>query len=256
MANSKTYNLDPNVFLPTAQAGVAQSPGARSDAWVAKMIAACNGQAGAGYEAVDTTATALALDVYESRLAVSGTMALTLAAPTYAGQKKKIFCHTAASTPAATLTVSSPDDTTGFVCPATFFFDSVGQTLELEATQGLKWRAIRKVRTGQKTLVVGTTVTTGIADMSHLNLSVTGTVASLTTKGIPNGAAIGELLIVGCSTAATTPHGDIAAALVSTLGAAGTALDDFAATTDTALLMWTGAAWQVLGLDGATLAVT
>lgn len=199
---------------------------------------------------------ACALDVETSHISVSGTKAYTLAAPTYAGQRKRIVCVAAASTPAGTLTVSSPDDTTGFVCPATFFFDNVGQTLEFIATTALKWRCIQKIRTGFKTLVLGTTVTTGICDMSHVLVSVTGSVASTASdKKLPPGAAVGELCLVSCSSATGTPHGDLGATLVDLAGAAGTSLDDFVAAKDRALLQWNGSAYQVLDIAGSALAV-
>lgn len=202
-------------------------------------------------------AGALSLNTYHSTLAVSSTMAFTLAAPTVSGQRKKVTAISAASTPAATLTVSSPDDTTGFVCPATFFFDNTGQEIELEATPALKWRCIRKKRVGWKTLVIGTTVTTGIADMSHLNLSVTGTVTSTGTKGIPAGAAVGERLLVGCGTAALTPHGDIfGTAFLSTSGGTANTLDDFTATTDHMEFEWTGAAWQLISNNTTAVTLT
>ncbi len=132
-----------------------------------------------------------------TELSVSGTKAYTLDDPEFAGQTKTIRCVAASGTPAGTLTIATPDDTTGYVCPATFFFDNVGQELELTATPALKWRCTRKVRSGAKTLTVGTTVTTGIADMSHINLAVTGTVASTSTKGLPVGAAKGDILVLG-----------------------------------------------------------
>jgi hypothetical protein len=209
---------------------------------------------GGGIDAV-SAAGACDLTKLTTELTIASTVAYTLAAPTVAGQRKIVRCVAATSTPAGTLTVSSPDDTTGFVCPATFFFDNVGQLVEFQATTALKWRCVRKHRVGSKTLVVGTTVTTGICDMSHINLSVTGTVQSTGTKGIPAGAAVGELLIIGCGTAALTPHGDIfATALVTPTGGTGNTLDDFTATTDHMVLMWTGSAWQVL--NNHTTAVT
>lgn len=208
------------------------------------------------YEKESVSASgACALGVLITELTISGTKAYTLAAPTYAGQMKTIRCVSAASTPAGTLTVSSPDTTTGFVCPSTFFFDNVGQEVTFRATTGLKWRCIQKKRTGVKTLVIGTTTTTGIADMSHIDVSVTGTVASTTTKALPNGAAVGELCAVTCSTAASTPHGDLGGAFLKKDGTAGTALDDFTATTDSCLLQWTGAAWQVIAMQTTSLAV-
>lgn len=209
--------------------------------------------------AIETvTSGALSLSYPVTYLSVTGTQAYTIAAPTgiNAGQglRKTIVCTVAASTPAGTLTVSSPETATGFVCPTTFFFDNVGQTLVLEWT-GSKWRCIQKIRVGVKQLVIGTTTTTGICDMSHVDVSVTGTVASTTTKALPNGAAIGEIVVVTCSTAATTPHGDLGGTFVKKDGTAGTLLDDFTATTDSAILFWTGSAWQTLQLQGTTLAI-
>lgn len=201
---------------------------------------------------------ALSTTVPVTELSISGTKAYTLAAPTgnaaFAGLRKIVRCVSAASTPAGTLTVSSPDDTTGFVCPATFFFDNVGQLLEFEWT-GTKWRCIRKIRNGVKALVIGTTVTTGICDMSHVDVAVTGTVASTSTKALPNGAAVGEIVSITCSTAASTPHGDLGGTYVKKDGSAGTLLDDFTLVTDNALLMWTGSAWKPLILSGTTLSI-
>lgn len=206
-----------------------------------------------------SAAGACSLDRVVTELTVSGMKAYTLAAPTRPTQRKIVRCVSAASSPLGTLTVSSPDDTTGFVCAASFLFDAAGQEVEFEATAALKWRCVRKIRVGSKTLVIGTTVTTGICDMSDMILcSVTGTVASLTTKGIPNGSARGERIRVACSVAASTPHGDIAIAALNELGVAKTALDDFTATSEGAEFVWTGAAWQIAGrlVTSGTLAFT
>lgn len=197
------------------------------------------------------TSGALSATVPATELSVTGTQAFTLAAPTAPGQRKLIQCMVAASTPAGTLTVSSPDDTTGYVCPATFFFDNVGQTLELEATSALKWRCIRKVRAGSKTLVVGTTVTTGIADMSNIDLSITGTVSSTTTRALPNGAAVGELCSIVTSTAVSIPVGTLGGTYVTKTGAAGTTLSTMTLITDNFLLQWSGSAWKVIAANGA-----
>lgn len=196
--------------------------------------------------------------VATSELTVSGTKAYTLAAPQVVGQRKKVVCVSAASTPAGTLTVSSPDDTTGFVCAATFFFDAVGQSLEFEATSALKWRCVRKNRVGAKTIVIGTDVLTGICDMSFLvRTSTTGTVASLTTKGLPNGSAVGERVQITEITAASTPHGDLAGTFIDHAGAARTALDDFTVAKEGGTFVWTGEAWQLEGqLTSTTLAFT
>lgn len=192
----------------------------------------------------------------QTTLAVDGTDAFTLAAPTRVGQRKVITCISGANTPAGTLTVTSPDDTAGFVCAASFFFDTAGQEIELVATSGLKWRAVAKKRTGRKTLVLGTTVTTGICNMSHVNVTVDGTKASTGSSALPNGSAVGEVCSVTCSAAINTPHGDLGGAYIADDGTtAKTLLDDFTAETDYALLRWNGTAWELMGMQGATLAL-
>lgn len=207
---------------------------------------------------VEAVSASGACDPYTpvTELSISGTKAYTLAdGPAgKAGLTKTIRCVAAASTPAGTLTITSPDDTTGFVCPDTLFFNTVGQEATFYWT-GTGWRCISKKRTGYTTLVVGTTVTTGIADMTHIVLSVTGTVASTTTKALPNGAAVGERLLVSCSTAASTPHGDLGGSFISKVGVAGTALDDFTAVTDHLELEWTGSAWAVISQNTTAVAV-
>lgn len=246
-----TRLIDPNILFATAEAG-AQNPADRNASFYATIIKAIN--SAYGRESI-TAPGALSLLDFASEIAVDGTDAFTLAAPTYIGQRKRVVIVGAANTPAGTLTVSSPDDTTGFVCPATFFFDAVGQTLEFRATAALKWRCIEKIRTGFKALVIGTTVTTGICDMSHVDVAVTASVASTGAKALPNGAAVGELCGITCSTAASTPHGDLGGAFLKKDGTAGTLLDDFTLVTDNALLMWTGAAWKPMILAGTTLSI-
>lgn len=225
----------------------------------ADRIAALTADLGAGMN-IDAVSSAGACSLTRviTELTISGTKAYTLAAPTATGQKKIVRCVAATSTPAGTLTVASPDSTAGFVCAASFFFDAVGQEIELEATAGLLWRCVRKKRVGSKTLVIGTDVTTGICDMSRLILtSTTGTVASLTTKGIPNGSAIGERITITASVAGGTPHGDIAGTFLDHLGAAKTALDDFTVVGEGGNFVWTGAAWALEGsLKSTTLAFT
>lgn len=216
-------------------------------------LGAPTGASGAASSEAISAAGALTPAVPLTELTVSGTKAYTLAAPTSlpVGFRKRIRCVSAASTPAGTLTITSPDDTAGFVCSATFFFDAVGQELELEVTSGTKWRAVRVIRAGGSGVdgvVVGTTVLTGKNLWAAYVLSVTGTVSSTTTKAIPDGSAPGEIIQVGCSTAASIPSGTIACTGVTTLGASGTkTLGTFNATTVWAALRWTGVAWQQVG---------
>lgn len=203
---------------------------------------------GGGVDAL-SAAGACDLTKYVTELTVSGTKAYTLAAPTVAGQRKKIMCVAATSTPLGTLTITSPDDTTGFVCATTFQFDAVGQCIWLEATSALKWRCTRVERAGGAAdeVVIQTTVLTGVNLKAVYYCSVTGTVSSTTTKGIPNGSAVGETMKVAVSTAASIPSGTISITGLTNAGAAATTLGTMAATTNYATLRWNGSAWYVIG---------
>jgi hypothetical protein len=218
-------------------------------------IAALRPALAGGVDAL-TAAGALSLSFYESTLAVSGTMAFTLAAPTVAGQKKRITCISAASTPLGTVTVTSPDTTTGFVLPSTLVFTAVGQSIELVATSGLLWRANSLRRAGVQILVVGTTVTTGMVLAQNYSLSVTGTVSSTTgsNRGVPNGLIPGEIIVVSQSTAASTPVGNIEGVFVTLANVTATDLQAWGATTDTCTLQWNGARWLVVTATGVTVA--
>lgn len=212
---------------------------------------------------VDAVSAAGALDLtkYATELTVSGTKAYTLAAPTYAGQRKLIRCVSAASTPLGTVTVSSPDDTAGFVCAGAFTFTDVGQAIELQATTALKWRAVRVLRAGgaADAVVVGTTVLTGLNLWIRYCLSVTGTVSSTGTQALPNGSAVGERCIITNSTAASTPVGSIDGVFkgminenYTHLGAIGV-VASATVVGDCAVLEWTGSAWSVMYQNGCTL---
>lgn len=201
-----------------------------------------------------SAAGALSLNTYVSELTVSGTKAYTLAAPTFAGQRKRIQCVSAASTPLGTVTITSPDDTAGFVCPAAPIFTAVAQCLELIATSALKWRIQRAIRAGVQILVVGTTVTTGMVLADNYSLSVTGTVSSTTTKALPDGIMPGEIIVVSQSTAASTPIGNINFTGLTLANVAATDLQAFGVTTDTVTLKWNGAAWLVIANSGVTVA--
>lgn len=210
------------------------------------------------HEAVDALDApgACDLDILVTELSISGTDAFTLAAPTRTGQRKIIRCVAAASIPVGTLTVSSPDDTTGFVCESTFVFDTVGQELTFEATAALKWRCVGKKRAGgtADNVVVGTTVLTGKSMWQLYALSVTGTAVSDSTKKIPNGSCVGERIVIGCSTAASIPVGSILITGRSIIGGAVADLQAIGATSDTAVCEWDGQKWQILYSTGITLA--
>lgn len=200
------------------------------------------------------TSGALSLAVYLSELSISGSKSYTLAAPTVAGQRKRIECTVAGNTPVGTLTVSSPDDTSGSVCAGTFKFDTVGQAIELVGTADLKWRATRVQRAGGTAgnVVIGTTVLTGRNLWMRYMCSVTGTVSSTGTKALPDGSAVGERIILACSSVASTPNGNIAFTGKTIIGGAVTDASALGSTTDVMTLEWDGTAWQVMNSTGIT----
>jgi hypothetical protein len=207
------------------------------------------------------TSGAISTTSLHTDLSVTGTQAYTLAdGPAgVAGMKKIIRCTVAATTPAGTLTIASPETLTGFVCSATFFFDTVGQMVEL-IWSGTKWRAHRIERAGTSgTITVGTTVLTGKNLWKTYTLSVTNTVSSTGTQAFPNGSAMGEEALITNSAVSGTPVGSIdgvytgfIAEAYTHLGAIGV-IATASVTGDYALLRWTGAAWQVVNQSGCTL---
>jgi hypothetical protein len=191
-----------------------------------------------------TTTVALSL------LSITNTVAFSLADGTVVGQKKSFEVSAISGTPLGTLTIN---DAFGSEL-AVYTFTALGQRLDLEwRTTG--WKVIGKRRAGRQAVVVGTTVLTNLVMAAVYDLSVTGTVSSTTTKGIPDGNFPGERIHVCTPTAATSPVGDIAitAHTVAT-GVAATSLAGINATTAEATFEWTGASWQNIKLTTATLA--
>lgn len=196
------------------------------------------------------TSGALTSTVGKSYLSITGTQAFSQADGTYIGQKKVIECAVAATTPVGTLTIA-----TGFgsVANVTHVFSAVGQRLELEWT-ATGWLSTGGHRAGSETAVCGTTVLTGHDMTALLLMSVTGTVDSTGTKGLPNGKFPGDRVVVGNSVAASTPVGSLDGTYITTAGAAATHLQAIGATTDTVTLEWTGTAWLVEANSGITVA--
>lgn len=199
------------------------------------------------------TSGTISLTTRVTNLSVTGTVAFTLPNGTIAGQRKRVQCSVAASIPAGTLTVTTPEDTAGIVCPSTFVFDTVGQAIDF-IWSGSKWRVEKTTRAGVKIAVVGTTVLTGFNLCHNLSLSVTGTVSSTTTRGVPNGAYPGDFLIISQSTAASIPVGNITGTFLTLANVAATDLQAWGATTDTVTLTWNGSAWLIVANSGVTVA--
>lgn len=249
-------------FLQTSSAGTAAIISDPSSTFWANLVSYVNEHAASldtigapttGAPTETKTSGALTLTTLLSRVSVTGTVAFSLADGTTDGQIKIIECTVAASSPLGTLTVATMD-TAGGGASATFQFNTVNQRLVLQWT-GLAWHILSLTTAGQKAVVVGTTVLTGVVMNSELALSVTATVHSTGTKAIPNGRFPGQRLHIMTPTAASTPLGDldIVATTIAT-GAAATSLAGINATSCQAQFEWDGAAWQCQSLTTATLA--
>ena len=193
------------------------------------------------------TSGALNVDIPISYLSVTGTVAFTLADGTNVGARKILECTVAATTPIGTLTINDAYLTES----TTHVFNTVGQRLVLEWRTG-GWKVVEKRRTGSVTPVVGTTVLTGNDMVETYNLSITNTVTSATTMGIPDGQLEGEIIWIRCTTAGGSPVGVIDGTykLLSGVAATHAAVN---ATTDYEQLRWDGAAWQEQITNSVTL---
>jgi hypothetical protein len=212
------------------------------------------------------TSGALALAPRESQLSITNTVAFTLADGTSNGQQKIIECTVVSGTPVGTLTITTPISGEG----ATHVFTAVKQRMTLEWTTingSTGWHMISKTRAGRQAVTVGTTVLRGAtansgSDMAlAYDLSVTGTVHSTGTKGIPDGTIPGERIHLDVLTAASTATGDIDITAWTTVGVAatnwgstGTSIGS-AGTNTTAVLeaVWDGTKWQAIIVTTATL---
>ncbi len=200
------------------------------------------------------TSGALTLTHQLSYLSVTDSVAFSLADGTVAGQIKQIECSAISGTPIGTLTVATMD-TVGGGASALFKFTAVGQRLELEwNAAGTAWHITKLVAAGRQAVVVGSggTTLTGYVMARAYDLSVTSTVHSTSTKAIPNGRFPGQTLHVDCTTAATSPIGDIAGAFTTLAGASATSLANITDTTMSLDLVWTGLTWQATQFTAGT----
>lgn len=212
------------------------------------------GVLGAGGESEAVSAAgAISVSTPVTYLTVSGTVAYTLADGSFSGQEKRIVCVAASNTPLGTVTIASPETTTGIAVSATHIFTAVGQELHL-VWSGTKWRVMRTNRAGTQVLVLGSTATAGMTLAKLYDCQVDGTKNSTGANALPNGQFPGDRCFVGCSSAQNTPIGSIDFAGLTTGSAAVTHLQAIDATTDTVTLEWTGTAWLVVANSGITVA--
>lgn len=218
----------------------------------------------ASAETETVTSGTLSATIPVSYLSVTGTQTYTLPNGVIKGQRKVIYCTVAASIPAGTLTITTPNATSGLVLSSTFFFDTVGQGLVL-IWDGAAWNGERVMRAGgtANNVVVGTTVLTGKNLWKNYMLSVSGTQASTAGgKQLPDGNAPGDTMLVTVTNAASIPSGTIGISgtvpgsgtvKLGQTGVLGTIVNT--SPTNYATLVWDGTlGWQLVG--NAVLTIT
>lgn len=246
VGDSLTTNASGKAVVATsgqAVNGIALEAG--SDGAVVKMLRPLSAAVSGGYQALSASG-ALTPTADTVLLSVSGTKAYTLADGNV-GHELEIVCVAAASTPLGTLTIATCFNSES----TTHVFTAVGQRLLLVMT-ATGWHVVNKSRAGSLTVVVGTDVLTGYDMVETYNLSITDTVTSTTTKGLPNGQVPGEFMAVRCTTAAGTPAGNIDGNFLTLAGAAATHLA-VNNTGDYAIFRWDGSAWANHIVNSITL---
>lgn len=166
------------------------------------------GAAGAavGAVAIETvTSGALSATTPWSRLSVTGPQAFTLPNGTFDGQTKNIECIVAATSPAGTLTITTPQSGE----PATHVFSALLQRLALVWYSATGWHVTGKHRQGTLAVTVGTTVLTGQDMVEAYSLTIVGSVSSTGVNAIPAALVNGEMIEVRVASATSTPVGAI-----------------------------------------------
>lgn len=196
-------------------------------------------------ETVTTTANC-DVTIYETSVTIAGAdYTVTLPNGSYVGQRKLVRCGVTAGTNKVTLTVTTPESATGAVCAGTFIMDTAGQGVEFIWASTGKWRAHRVMRAGIKATTCGTTDLAGYNLAAMYVITCTGTNASTSTKGIPNGSAVGEAIYLGVTSAGGTTGATYTITARKADGTAGTTLtlSSATATADCSSYVWDGALW-------------
>ncbi len=195
-------------------------------------------------QAADTeTVTSGAVNpaVPASYLSVTGTQAYTLANGTTIGQRKRIECVVAATTPVGTLTIN--DAATGE--PTTHVFVAVGQMLEMEWT-ATGWRLLTFRPAGTDTPAAASTLNPLV--LKHV-IAITGTQDWV----LPDGEVPGQTQIFKVASAASTPVGTISGLFYDEDGSADGVDINFDAAADMATVVWDGSRWDPVQLVSATI---
>lgn len=201
-------------------------------------------QATAFAQAADVeTVTSGALNpaVPTTYLSITGPQALTLADGTVIGQRKRIECTVAATSPAGTLTIN--DAATGE--PTTWVFNAVGQMIELEWSS-TGWRLLTLRPAGTDTPAAASTL--NLLVLKH-NIAIDGTQDWV----LPDGEVPGQTQIFKVPSAVNTPVGTISGLFYDEDGSADGTDINFDAAADMATVMWDGSRWDPIQLVAATI---
>ena len=192
-----------------------------------------------GTETVTTGALSLYYDT--SYVSVTGTVALSLADGLYVGQRKRVLCTVAATTPIGTLTPA----TTIAGDPASIVFSAVNQMVDYEWT-ATGWKIVNLRTAGDDAPAAATTLRQLI--LNH-RISITGTQDWI----IPSGIIPGQRKIVHVTADASTPVGTVSGLFYDEDGSADGIDVLMNAAGDLAVLVWDGSRWLAETLVSATI---
>lgn len=187
------------------------------------------------------TSGALNPHVPMTYLSVTGTQAYSLADGTVIGQRKRIECRVAASTPVGTLTLN--DAATGE--PTTHVFGAVGQMIEVEWTS-TGWRLLTYRPAGTDAPAAGST-------LNPLFLKHDITIADTQDWVLPDGEVPGQIQSFKVAAVSGTPVGTISGLFYDEDGSADGTDINFNAAADAAVVMWDGSRWDPISLTSATI---
>lgn len=201
------------------------------------------------------TATGNASVTIPETIVTSAAADITITVPngTVVGQRKLLRIGSSAGTNAVTFTLTTPETATGFAAAGSFTSSPAvaGFEIELQWAASSKWRVLRVKRAGTTATTCGTTVLTNFNTAAMYVITCTGTNASTGNKGIPNGSAVGERMIMTVTSAGGTTGATYAITARKADGTAGTTLtlSSATATADNSAWTWDGQFWvaDVLG---------
>lgn len=256
MANRSPY------FDVTTLPNILQTPFVDLGARVAKAeqaldaVGAPIGDGSTATAASETlTATGNASVLIPETVVTSAAADITITVPngTVVGQRKTLRIGSSAGTNAVTFTITTPETATGYACSGSFISSPAvaGFEIELQWASTNKWRCLRVKRAGTQATTCGTTVLTNLNAAAMYVITCTGTNASTSTKGIPNGSAVGERMVMTVTSAGGTTGATYSITARKADGTAGTTLtlSSATATADNSAWTWDGQFWvaDVLG---------